>query len=137
MAIIRIVRNSEYNNKARKFMVWLDGQKLGEVGNGETKEFDVAAGQHSIILKLDWCSSEQLSFDLNPDESKSFYVKGFKYGNLITPIALGILVLHFVLRYAIGFEYLIFLVIPFALYTIYFLTFGRNRYLRLSDTFQP
>jgi hypothetical protein len=56
----------------RDYRVILDGQEIGRIGNGETKSFTIASGQHQIAVKIDWCSSNELTFSLSPDGSLVF-----------------------------------------------------------------
>jgi hypothetical protein len=132
MATIKITRTKEDNNRMRDYQLLIDGQKVGTIANGQTKEFEVPSGQHSIVAKIDWCSSPELSFDSS--DTKTFFVGGFKGGNWIMPISLGIIVLHIILKYFWGFDYLMILFIPAALPILYYMTFGRKNYLTLTTT---
>jgi len=40
----------------------LSSKEAGKVGNGETIEFPISAGQHSLSLKIDWCGSNTIQF---------------------------------------------------------------------------
>ncbi|HVX28077.1 MAG TPA: hypothetical protein VHB70_17145 [Parafilimonas sp.] len=133
MATIIISRTSEYNNRLRDFQLFLDGKNIGTIANGQTKEFEVTSGQHTILAKIDWCSSPEISLVLNDFEKKKLTVGGFKNGNWIMPIALGIIVLDFILRPVFHFEYGIVLVIPAFLLLLYYLTAGRKKYLILKE----
>ena len=48
MAVMKIVRDSGYAIRLRAYAVVLDGTKVGEIGNGEAKEFRVSGGQHEL-----------------------------------------------------------------------------------------
>jgi len=61
--MIRISRKSAFAERMRAYKVILDGQEIGEIRNGETKEFETAAGKHSLNLKIDWCRSKILDFE--------------------------------------------------------------------------
>jgi hypothetical protein len=50
----------------RAYKVVVDGNVVGEIHNGESKDFDVAPGTHNLMLKVDWCHSRELPFDLSP-----------------------------------------------------------------------
>jgi len=78
MAIFKILRKDEYNNKFRPIKIFVDGENIGTIANGETKDFNVHSGRHSIIAKIDWCSSSELSFDIKDNETKTFSLGGFK-----------------------------------------------------------
>lgn len=120
----------------RKFSLYVDGVKAGEITDGAEESFEVTAGEHTLKAKVDWCGSPEVSFHVQENETKTFYLSGYKYASLISKIALAIFAVHLILKYTIDFSQFIYVFIPFALYPVYFLTFGRNRYLRLSEEFE-
>ncbi len=67
MPRMRIRRDTGWADKLRAYRILLDGQELGRIKQGETQEFEVSAGSHEIVAKVDWCSSAPMTFDL--DES--------------------------------------------------------------------
>ena len=127
-------RTSEYINRFRNYSIYIDGKKVGTIANGETKEFNVSSGQHSLVSKIDWCSSPTMTFNISDNEIKNFNVGGFKNAKWVMPAALIMIVLSYVVNYMYGFEYLIYLVVPAFLLLVYFLTVGRKRYLILTQT---
>lgn len=134
MATIILNRTSEYVNRLRKYGVYIDGKKVGTIANGETKEFGLTPGHHSIVTKIDWCSSKTITFDISDDEMKEFKVGGFKNAKWLMPTALIIIVLSYIVNLGYGFEYLFYLVVPAFLLLVYYLTVGRKRYLTLTET---
>lgn len=70
--MIKINRVSGYDDRLRKYKVFVDDIYLGDIRDGETKEFDVSPGQHTIYLKIDWCRSNKIKFDLNKEEKMVF-----------------------------------------------------------------
>lgn len=134
MATIIIKRSSEYNNRLRDYQLFLDGKKIGTIANGKTESFETTSGQHTIIAKIDWCSSPELSLTLDETDQKQLTVGGFKNGNWIMPVAGGIIGIHFLLKMVFDFDYGIFLVIPAFLLLIYYLTTGRKKYLTLTES---
>lgn len=131
MASIIINRTSEYLNRLRNCDVYIDGKKVDTISNGETKEFNISAGQHSILIKIDWCSSQILLVDINDNETKSFKVGGFKNGNWLIPAAL--VILSSISSRLFDFNYLFYLIIPFFLSMVYYMTLGRKQYLTLKE----
>ncbi|MCZ2102113.1 MAG: hypothetical protein LC107_11310 [Chitinophagales bacterium] len=117
----------------RDYKIFIDGQQVGTIVNGETKDFPTKAGQHIVIAKIDWCSSPNISVSVNDNQTKTLKVGGFKYGQWLMPIGLGLIILHFILSGIIGFKYTIFLVIPFFLLLVYYLTIGKSNYLTLDE----
>jgi hypothetical protein len=104
MAIVRIIRSNEYANRLRDIKIFLDGTELGKIGNAQTKDFEVMSGDHMLQAKIDWCSSNKVTFSISDNEIISFNMDSFAKHNSI-----GILA------------------------TIYYITFGANRYLNLKE----
>lgn len=69
MAKLIIERSSEYENKIRKINIFLNDEPLVKIKDGETKEFDIQPGEHHVIAKIDWCTSNLISFKID-DNSK-------------------------------------------------------------------
>src|SRR6266851_2085046 len=65
MAALTIVRDTGYADRLRRYKVIVDGTSIGEVGNGETRRFSVSPGLHRVSLKIDWCGSKAVSFNLD------------------------------------------------------------------------
>jgi len=61
--MIKLKRDSGWADRARAYKVVLDDEVIGSIKNGEEKEFDVHVGRHELFLKIDWCSSNSISFD--------------------------------------------------------------------------
>jgi len=133
MATIKIQRTSEYNNRMRDYKIFIDGQQVATIANGETKDFATTAGQHTVTAKIDWCSSPDISINIGDNETKNLKVGGFKNGNWLMPLGLGIIVLHVILSKTMDFDYAIFLLAPTFLLLVYYLTLGRKNYLTLNE----
>ncbi|TXD81749.1 hypothetical protein ESY86_16185 [Subsaximicrobium wynnwilliamsii] len=135
MPKLTINRKSETNNKARKIGVYIDGIRVGSIANGESQSYEVLAGRHEVSAKIDWCGSQIKSIDLKDSQTQTLALAGFKYGSVA-----GIVMLLFFGSYLIG-KYvfdlkLYFLIVGTVLtfcYPLYFITFGRNHYLKLSE----
>jgi hypothetical protein len=56
-----------YADRVRAYAIMIDGEKIGEVKNGETAQVQLSPGPHQIWMKIDWCSSPKLSVDGNVD----------------------------------------------------------------------
>jgi uncharacterized membrane protein YgdD (TMEM256/DUF423 family) len=85
--------------------------------------------------KIDWCGSRTLEFEIKESETKTIELSGFKYGTLILPLLLFVLLIYVVaktqLNIDLGFLW-IFGIIMFC-YPLYYLTFGKNEYLRITE----
>lgn len=135
MTKIRIERNTEWNNKAREIGIYIDGEKCGTIGSGERQEYEVENGEHEVYAKIDWCRSQKIKLDTIENEITTLKLTGFKYGAWVTPIIFGIILIYSLGKYALDIDlsFLIgFAVIGF-LYPMYYITFGKNNYLRLNE----
>ena len=132
MSKLTIKRNSEWNNRSRYFKVYIDGEKIDVIGDDEIKDFQLKSGKHKLVLKIDWCRSRIFEFDLNEGDNKAVEVSGFKYGNILTPVVYLLFPLFYIdshVEYNLQFL-LVIPILSFA-YVMFFVTFGKNRYIRL------
>jgi hypothetical protein len=102
---------------------------VGTIANGETKDFPVSEGRHTIVAKIDFCSGPLPTFEYKEGETQTFLVGGFKNGHWLALLTLVLLVSHFILNSTLHFGYLKFLYLPPGLVIVYYLTFGRKDYL--------
>ena len=135
MTRLRIERSSEFNNKAKEFELYLNGDKIGTIANGETKEFDLESGKYQLMAKIDWCQSQTLEFELLANETKTIKLAGFIFGNAIMPVIGSLFLGYYVLRamYDMDLTFLIIIGAALFLYPMYFITFGRKRYIRIKE----
>ena len=133
MSKLIIQRTSEYNNRLRDYGIYIDGQKIDTISNGQTKEINISPGRHTLFSKIDWCSSPEISFEVVDNETKTFKVGGFKNGNWIMPLTVGVIVLSYLLKITAGVNYFFYLAIPAFLLLVYYLTIGRKKYLTLKE----
>jgi hypothetical protein len=61
--MLRLMRDSGLADRFRAYKVILDGNAIGEIKDGEKREFDVPSGRHQLYLKLDWCRSNIVVFE--------------------------------------------------------------------------
>ena len=133
MATIKLQRTSELVNMFRHYQIYIDGKNIGAIANGEKKEFPISSGQHTIIARIDWCSSQEIDFYIGETETKIFNVGGFKNGKWIIPIAIGLIVLGFALN--LSYANKLSVLIAFLVFglLIYYVSIGRKKYLTLSE----
>ena len=86
MAVMKIVRDSGYADGGRNYVI-LDGNKVGKIANGETREFPISNGQHDLSLKIDWCGSRIIRFTAAEGDVLTFDAKS----NLRGPAVVGAL----------------------------------------------
>ena len=133
MATIKIKRTSEWINAARNVKIFIDENFVGKIADGETVEFPITAGQHTVAAKIDWCSSPNVIIDIETDEVKHLAISGFKY-NWLMVLGIGSICFFPVLKRIIGSIYAILLLMPLFLFSLYYLTIGCNKYLTLNET---
>lgn len=134
MSRIIINRKNEWNNRLRSVHIYIDGQKAGSIANGESKAFDIEPGLHQVRAGIDWCSSKELPFTIGEDEKKYFTLSNFKYSNMIAFATIAIVVLHFIARRLGGVHWVIWFAIPGFLVLMYYISFGRKKYLEICET---
>ena len=98
-----IQRPNEFINRFREYVIYIDGKNIGSIANGKIKEFDVTSGSHSLVAKIDWCSSPEINFEITDTKAKIFSVGGFTSA------------------------------VPLFLSLLYYLTIGRKKYLTLKE----
>lgn len=54
MATLIVHRRGQYNGALRALGVYLDDQKIGEIGNGKTETFTVPEGAHDLEFRMDF-----------------------------------------------------------------------------------
>jgi len=135
MTKLIITRTSEWNNKAREFGIYLNDKKIGVIDDGEKKEFEIESGIYKINGKIDWCKSQKIEFEIAENESKEIEISGYKYGHLAMGITLAIILIYFLVLniFDLNWNFLIYIAGVGFLYPMYYITFGKNRYLRMRE----
>ena len=70
--MIKIKRGSGYKDKIRAYKIVLDGKVTGEIKEGQEISLDTPKGPHQLYLKIDWCMSNKIDFDIKNDETINF-----------------------------------------------------------------
>lgn len=137
MPQIVIKRSSEYVNRLRAIDLYIDGKKLGNITDGEEKHFDVPKGTHALRARVDWCGSQEVSFQAQENEDVHFQLSSFQK---IHRYIIGLFVLGAILFVVYVFvrEVLLMNISVGAfgialLLIIYMLTINRNKYLTLTQ----
>lgn len=71
-ASLVIVRAGGFVDAIRRYAVLVDGQQAALIANGETKTIPLEPGMHTVKLKIDWCGSNEVTFQLAAGETASF-----------------------------------------------------------------
>ncbi len=83
MAKLRIIRDSGYADRLRAYQVIVDSKQVGDLRDGQTKEFPVSAGQHQLSLKIDWCGSKTVLFSVAEGDTVTFHAKSSLRGAMV------------------------------------------------------
>ncbi len=62
MPNVTIIRDSGYADSIRRYKGFLDGALVGKIASGESQTFDVLPGDHTVQVKIDWCSTPKVPF---------------------------------------------------------------------------
>ena len=73
--MLELTRMNEngWDDGARAYLVYIDGKKEGAIREGETKQFEVSEGTHTLQMKIDWCSSPLRTF--TAEAGKTVYAR--------------------------------------------------------------
>lgn len=69
---ITVRRTTSYADRWRAYEVKVDGVVVGSVRARESVTVPVNPGKHSLVLRIDWCGSEQIDFEVQPGEHVFF-----------------------------------------------------------------
>lgn len=133
MPTLIVKRKREVYTWTQVFHIYINGAKIGSISNGQTEEFEIPDGEHMVIAKVYWCGSNKVSFSVSGDQEQTVFVSSFKFADLILLIQLSIFILHYILSDIYGIRYVIWLAIPFGLWSFYHYTFGYNKCLRIEE----
>jgi len=71
--IIYLARIPQYQDRMRKYKVFLDDTQVGEIKQDETLKLEVEPGEHTLHLTIDWVGSNKLLF--NTHSEQEIYLK--------------------------------------------------------------
>ena len=63
-----VTRDKVWYGRWRKLRVMLDGDEIGHLASGESKQFDVSSGDHELYVQMDWVKSEPVTFTCGEGE---------------------------------------------------------------------
>lgn len=136
MAHLIIKRKKELVNSMRDIELFVDQTLIGTISNGKTEVFDLKPGTYKLKAEIDWCGSRVQAVEIKDGESRIIELSAYKYSNFLLPALLlaGLLgvVLDNLFQPDLSFLAWIILV-PGFLYMLYYISFGKNEYLRLKS----
>jgi hypothetical protein len=72
MPLVKVHRKNQFADRLRAYEIIVDGEVKNIVRAGRTAEFYLPKGLHRIRLKIDWCGSREIEFNLGDDETAEF-----------------------------------------------------------------
>src|SRR5690606_38667334 len=87
-----ITRSSDFLNKYREIKILVDGTSVGTIADGETKIFNITAGEHTIKAKMDWRGSTEKKLTAPKGGKVTLKLAGFK-GQKVILVLVAIAVL--------------------------------------------
>jgi hypothetical protein len=131
-------------NRLRRYDLLLDGKTVGKIKNDEIIELDISEGRHTLKGSIDWCTSNELDFNVSEGEIKYLKISGFKHSGWIMPTLSVILLFHMLVlqrvfrrMHAELLNNLFFaFIIACGLFLLYLFTFGRKKYLWIREDTQ-
>lgn len=115
-----------WNNRDRNFGIYLDGQKIGMIQSGYTKEFEIETGEHQLKVKSGLFGTKKTSVNLGKDEKRSIKLKGSNFRIWLVSLILFSAVLFLTLIPSIDFSdklFVLLLIMPEIVYLFYYQTF--------------
>lgn len=79
--MIRIKRETSWQDRLRDYKVIVDEKEVGTLGSGETFETSISPGFHTLHLKIDWCTSNKIEFNTQDHETLEFTCGGLSRVN--------------------------------------------------------
>lgn len=70
--MVSLRRGTAYADQLRVYLVLVDGARAGKIGDSGTLTISVPPGRHTIQLKIDWCSSEAIDFEVREGDVVKF-----------------------------------------------------------------
>ena len=128
-------RPSQWMNRIRGYRVFINGQQVGTIKNGATEEYAVEPGANSIECKINWCGSRGYSANLQPGETTYLKVNsGMKlYYFFVGVMAVGVFLFVYYRdnpdKPSWATPVSLVALFSAALYSLYYVTFGRKDYL--------
>lgn len=135
MGKIIIKRLPAYGDALRDYKIYIDGKKIGSIGEGESKEFEVPEGKHIIYGKIDCFKSQKIAFDIVDNNEKYFEVKSnMSFIKLGITIFTGMMFARFIVgkKHDIFYSILYFVSSLVIMLIIYYLLYIKTKYISLK-----
>ncbi len=132
MPTLIIERPSHWMTREKAYRLFINGQPLGTIKDGETLQFNLEPGNHILKTDIDWLRSHTMVFEVKARENKVLQVAGARYGFLLLPFYLLCLLAWFVLQKFMEIDYFILWGAHLFLYILimFSILFRKKRYVR-------
>jgi hypothetical protein len=80
---VRIVRHGGYADALRRYLILVNGQKVGEIAHHSILDIKVPPGRATIEARLDWGRSRPLTIEASPGRRTEIEVSN-NWGALLT-----------------------------------------------------
>lgn len=71
-AQITVQRTTSYADRLRAYKIKIDDVVVGKVKARDSVTMPIIPGRHSIVLRIDWCGSETIDFEVQPGQHVIF-----------------------------------------------------------------
>jgi hypothetical protein len=61
-------KNGYYANAVRAYKVFVDNECVGKIRAGQEKRFELNAGTHTVRFEIDWCGSQEITFEIKSQD---------------------------------------------------------------------
>ena len=70
--MLKIKRLSKYGDRIRNYKIIVDGKPVGKIADGDTFEYNIPPGNHTIYLKIDYARSKKINFNVKGKKNIQF-----------------------------------------------------------------
>lgn len=133
MSLLKIKRSYDFTDSKKDYEIYIDGNMIGTIGTGETRQFHITRGEHLLYSKSDWVRSPSVSFGIKERETKTFIVERSKNVKLILSIFMIISLVSLTLTFFKIINFAGYLNIPVFVFLLYYYTFGRYKFLSFRE----
>lgn len=131
MSKLTITRQSSIIYSVRDIKIFIDGQPIGTLSDGETREFKIQEGEHQLQAKLDWRGSKILPVTISVNDTKFLTFTISRYEGFLLFATGAFMLMHYFLLYKFGINFMFWFAIPPLLGLFYLMSFGRNFYIKI------
>ena len=134
---IILERKNQWMNRLKGYKVEINGAEQDKkITNGSSEEYEAPGGTNVVVCKVNWCSSNSLSFDIKPGETVYLKVaSGMKYFWIMYALLMATLFGRIFFKQVMTPQIRIAEIAIAAivvLYFLFYLTIGRKQYLKIE-----